>query len=210
MTDLLSRLKTEVGLGANASLDPYALAGLFTRFRPDGAGVDRLFGQDAVEQAVLARIRRVLKASASSWKPGDLYVVLRKFDPISANDAAKLVDEHLAGMEKLAAYTGETEAQRAIASLRSNPGASAGEDIVDTLVYECLVDFLAEFEPSDDPLFLLAEALYSVAADYYLMAYMLWPVIHKLTGLPDLLDPYFEMWRHGVKLAGDGTVSLHK
>lgn len=210
MNDLLSRLKIETELGADASLDPYALAGLFTRFRPDGKGMERMFGPDPVEQEVLARIRKVLRASGSSWKPGDMYVVLRKFDLISVDAARKLADQHLAGMEKLANYTGDTETERAISSLRRNPGVPAGEDIINTLVYDCLCDFLAEFQPSQDQLFLLKEAVYSIAADYYLMAYMLWPAIRKLTGLPDLLDPYFEMWRHGVELSGDGLVSIKK
>ncbi len=208
MNDLLTRLKTEMGLDPGAALDPYTLGGLFNRFRPDGDGLERLFAQDAVQLAVLARIRNVFKASAPSYLKTDLYFVMRRVDPCSIGEARQWADAHLAGMQHLADFVGDTETQRAIAMLRSAPGGVGTEDVVTTLVYDCYTDFLAEFQPSQDELFLLKEALYSMANDYYLMGYMLWPAIQKATGLPPLLDPYFEMWRHGVRLAGNGAVTI--
>lgn len=196
-----------MGLAENAAFDSDALTGMFTRFRPNGAGLERLFEQDPVQLAVLARIKNVFHASALSWRPTDFYFVMRVFDPLSEREARKLADEHLAAMQQLADFVGDTETQHAISLLRASPDAS-GDDVISTLVYDCLTDFLAGFDASQNALFVLDEALYSMANDYYLMAYMLWPAIQQQTGLPALLDPYFEMWRHGLQLADDGSVSV--
>ncbi len=199
-----ARLKIEIAVGLDAALDPYALAGLFNRFRPDGEGLERLFGADPVQQAVLTRIRHVFEATASSWKPGDLYFVVREAEAIDCDRAQMLASAHVTGLEKVAQLRGDTQTQRALAMLRKYPDRRQVQAVAATLMYECFTDFLAQFQPAQDEVFLLKEALYSMANDYYLMAYMLWPAIRKATGLPDLLDPYAELWRHGVRIAGDG------
>ena len=50
--------------------------------RPHGAGVERLFSEDAVQQAVLSRIMAVYTASAASWQPADMYFVMRRWEPV--------------------------------------------------------------------------------------------------------------------------------
>ncbi len=181
---------------------------MFNHLRPFGDGVECMFGPDPVQQAVLNRIRQVFHASAASWRPSDIYLVMRNNAPIGLDQARVLAHAHLAGMESIAKFSCDRETEHALVMLREQPGGPAVEDVITTRVYDCFTDFLARFQPAHDPMFLLKEPLYSLANDYYLMAYMLWPAINTATGLPDLLDPYFDLWRHGVQLAGDGTVSV--
>lgn len=89
----------------------------------------------------------------------------------------------------------------------SEDGFTPDEDIP-LLIYECLTDFLAKMQPEQNEIFFLKEALYSLANDYFLMAYLLWPAIQENVPLPNIMDSYFDIWFHGIKLnfSNDGTV----
>jgi hypothetical protein len=208
---LLERIVTEANLESSAELDQDVLSGVFNRYRPTGEGLERILGKEGVEGKVRARIKRVIEVTASSLKPDDWYFVLRYPQPIDRDDAVKLVESYLRDLAQLAEFAGADEARDAISSLavvQSSNTSFTRDESVPTLIYECLTDFLAGFQPDQNELFALKEALYSMANDYFLMAYMVWPAVQESTGLPTLLDSYFEVWSHGISLdfSTDGSV----
>jgi len=212
---LLARIRRETGLEISGARDQHILSGLFNRYRPNGEGLDRILAGEAEEGAVRDRIQRVFKLTASSWSPGDIYFVLRRFEPIDESMAVKLVRDHFNGIALLADLTGDVETRDAVRSLtveRHSIGGFTLDESVPVLIYECLTDFLAKFQPDLNELFILKEALYSMTNDYFLAAYLLWPVIQASVPLPDVLDAYFAIWRHGLKLdyIADGFVFVRR
>jgi hypothetical protein len=208
---ILSRIHSETGLELSRVLDQNNLSGIFNRFRPNGDGLDRIFEDKDTEGKVLSRLRRVFEVTASSWKAGDIYFVLRKFEPIDHYSAIKLVNGYLNGIVRLADFMGDSETHDTVKSLSiqwdSEDGFTLDEDIP-SLIYECLTDFLAKMQPEQNEIFFLKEAFYSLANDYFLMAYLLWPAIQENVPLSNIMDSYFDIWFHGIKLnfSNDGTV----
>jgi hypothetical protein len=211
---LIQRIQTETGLSITPDGDPHRLAGMLNRYRPMGEGLERLLGNDAVEQAVHARLRRIYEATAPGCKSGDLYFVVRQPSPIDASQAMNLAREHVARMAQLAVHLKDSEVAEALAEVEvtSDPAGAAGQDDdLGILVYEFLTDFLAGLQPRQHEIFFLKEAFYSMANDYFLMAYVVWPAAGLPESLAAAMDPYFELWRHGVELKFRGksvTVKL--
>ncbi len=203
-TSLASRIEAETGLRVLSHDDVDLLAGFFNRYRPEGLGVDRFLSGNGVEGLVRERIEKVFRATASSWTAGDLYFINRHFDPLDHETACILAKRHLQDISNIARGLGDVETSKSISELRFvlGPHSAAGEDVdVATMVYESLTYFLADFQPGWHELFLLKEALYSMANDYCLMAYILWPVVKTGDGdIGDMFDSYFELWRYGVTL----------
>ena len=58
---------------------------------------------------------------------------------------------------------------------------------------------------------LLRPAFYFTACDSMLRDYLMWPIYAESAGLPDPLEPYFHLWRHGVKyrIFGESQVDLY-
>jgi hypothetical protein len=199
---LRERIEAEAGLSLATRDDLYGLAGLFTKYRPDGTGLERLLLDTGVEGAVRARIQQVFAATAASWQPGDFYFVIRHYEPLSRADALKLAQDYLLDMKKLSDFVGDTETRDTVAGLKIEaevpPDAAPDED-PGIMLYECLTDFLPRSTDGPD-IFLLKEALYSMANDYSLLAYMLAPAIDLPGEVHGVLDSYFDFWRYGLKL----------
>ena len=45
----------------------------------------------------------------------------------------------------------------------------------------------------------MEEAFYSMACDYYLAHYLMWPLYRGSTAIEEPYAPYFELWRHGAQ-----------
>jgi hypothetical protein len=189
---------------------------MFNRYRPDGQGLESLLGNNNdVEREVLARIRRVFDAASSGWDPCDLYFVVRQPTPVNEMKAIQLAETFLNGLKNFADFLGDAELRDALEGRRITLQAPKGQEVDEdtpTMVYECLTDFLAEQQPAQNDLFALKEAIYSMANDYFLMAFILWPAM-KITGpASNAFDGYYELWRCGIGLkyfaAGDVAVTL--
>lgn len=202
---LLERIRVETGLVVTSWEDEHVLTGMFNQFRPYGDGIERILSDTGVEGAVRSRIKRVYEASAPGCYTTDLYFIVRQPKPLDAPTAMRYAEEYLRGIERLATLLGCSDYGPTLKSLTvtaANDTTVIGalDEDNQSMVYECVADFLADFQPDRHELFYLNEALYSMTATYFLMAWMLWPVIQQSTPLPDLLDPYFALWSHGLSL----------
>lgn len=198
---LIERIEAATGIVVPAPTDSHRLSGIFNRYRPDGAGLELLFEASGIEGKILSRLKKVFLATAPGWKPGDLYFTVRQFSPMSPATAATIVEDYLTGFRSFAEKIGNSEVAGALSSVKvvsdNAIGKSEDEDVA-VMMYECLTDFLATQQPRQHEAFMLKEALYSMANDYFLMAYVLWPAMGFEDELSHALDNYFEMWRHGI------------
>ncbi len=212
---LVTRIEAATGIAVPTPTGQHKLSGIFNRYRPDGAGLERLFEVSGIEGEILSRLKKVFLATTPSWKPGDLYFTIRQHVSIDPSSAATIVESYLAGFKRFAAHIGDSDVTSALDGMRvvfAVPiGASEDADL-GTMMYECLTDFLATLQPGRHELFLLKEALYSIANDYFLMAYILWPAFGFEGELAHALDNYFDVWRYGISLrffkGGNVTIGL--
>jgi hypothetical protein len=206
---LLQRIFAETGLVVSKPEDQHILAGMFNRYRPNGDGVERILEGDGVEGAVRARVMRIFEATARAGKSGDLYFVVRQPEPMDPQMAVQYASDYLNGIGRLADFVNDSKTRELVASLIVSPHPNtpfARDERVAAHIWECVGDFLAKFQPDRDELFILKEALYSMANDLVLTAYVLWPAVQRSVSLPELLDPYFNLWRHriGLDFSTDG------
>jgi hypothetical protein len=211
---LAKRIERATGIEVEDKND---LFGFFSQFRPDGVGLEAISADSGVEGEVLARIRRVFAATAPGWAPGQLYFKIRRFEALDAASAQRIAGSYLMAFQRFVQYVGNAELSDELAGVRveSHPPVEAQEDThLPIAISECLGDFLAQQQPSRHELFLLKEALYSMAADYFLAAYMLRPVLPLEGDAGQALDEYFDIWRYGIKLkfykGGIAAISLPK
>lgn len=201
--ELMSRVAAETGVSVAKFEDRYDLAGMFNRYRPDGRGLDRLFSADGVEGEVRDRIKRVFAVSATSWKSTDIYFVIGNYEKIEMNRAVEFVTLFLREFSTFSGFVGDAELCGSLNDLRLVQKAPEGvrkNGDIEIMMHELLGDFLAKFSPKDHPIFWLDEAIYSMANDYCLLTYIIWPVIRSLSAVPGAIDSYFDLWRYGIKL----------
>ncbi len=200
---MLSRIAAETGLLVSRPSDQHILSGIFNKYRPNGVGVERILAGGPLEEMVCSRVRQVFDATSKSWVPGDFYFVVRNSPDVSEADASEFARKYLCGLFRVAEISENNEVCEIISSLniveKSSDLIELNDD-VSISIYECLTDFLAKMQPDKNEIFILKEAFYSMANDYALMAYMLWPVICDEKLPIDNLDGYFELWRHGLTL----------
>lgn len=211
---LLERIKDEIGISISVPGDDSKLAGMFNRYRPNGLGLERLLLSDGVEGEVLSRIRRVFGCTARCWRPSDFYFVIRNFDVIDQSKAEEIASLFLSGVGDFIRYIGDVELSDEIDQLRVVPEVGDNAEVTDDFfisIYECLTDFFAGLQSDFDEIFFLKEAVYSMANDYFLMAYLMLPAA-KVGALEGSLNAYYDVWRYGLKLEyfSDGSVVVKR
>ncbi|ALU88769.1 hypothetical protein Hrubri_1560 [Herbaspirillum rubrisubalbicans M1] len=200
---LIERIRKNLGVNFSEVDVQYRLAGFFNRYRPDGEGLKKLLAESGVEGEVLSRIQKIFLVTAPHWRPSDLYFVIRRYDYIKPQSALEIVQNYLEGFGLFAEHNGDSELASILKSLKFTSkvsNASALDDDVSLMMYECLTDFLAVHQENKNELFLLKEALYSMANDYFLLAYALWPAMNFSGNLRSAFDSYFDVWRYGIRI----------
>jgi hypothetical protein len=200
---LISRIAAETGVSIRSAADEDKLFGMFDRYRPHGAGLERLLSDQGIEGRVRARLQRVFDVTAPGRQPGDAYFVVRRYEPIDETRAVELTRVYLNGLQKLAEHMGNMALSRELSSLKIVANSPSGLDPDEDMgiqIYECVTDFLRRFQSERNVIFVLREGLYSMSADYFLAAYILWPAIESIELAPGAMEGYFDIWRHGVKL----------
>jgi len=200
---LAERIRIETGLPAGKPVDPDDLAGLFNRYRPDGAGLGRILNDAGVEGEVRRRILSIFQA-VRPGHPDDLYFVVRQCEPMDRASAVYAAQSYLDDFGAFAAKAGDTELSDALGKVRvvqQAPAGSMPDEDIGVMMHECLTDFLIDSESGDSEIFLLREAVYTMASDYGLLAYVLCPAISSDIDICAMSGKYFELWRHGIGIA---------
>jgi hypothetical protein len=66
------------------------------------------------------------------------------------------------------------------------------------LIHWTLGDWFIDLEQVPSDLSLLYEAFYSMACDYMLARYLMWPIYREATEIDDPFEPYYQLWSRGV------------
>ena len=205
MTTLLERINAEardtVGEIITGFEDSYKLAGIFNAYRPNGDGVERLFGHDAEGQLILQRVLAIYRATSVGWRPGDLYFIVRQPAPVEPMAAVALAHSFLSDIRALTKAVGVADPCEELPKEVCFSSQKKTQEMHPVEFTETLGDILAELDPTQIPAVLLQEAVYSMANDYQLTTYVLWPLLAAKYGIQTpLMDSYFELWRHGIRL----------
>ena len=202
---LAARILKETGIAVVDAAGAYALAGMFDRYRPLGDGLERLLVDRPAERAVRDRLKATFAAAAAAGGgPQDPYLLVRGVRRPSEDVVAACVASWLAAVGRLADLVADGEALREVALAHvtgAPPRGAAFDDDRATLFHETVADFVARWQPGASELYLLKEAAWSLANDYFLMAWILWPAHALPNELPlDAVDGFFEAWRHGLRV----------
>ena len=78
----------------------------------------------------------------------------------------------------------------------------------DLMIYDTLCDWVASLESNPPAAAELHEAFYSIACDYPLSWYAMWPWYADAAPFADPFRPYFQLWRHGIEYRFDGPSAV--
>jgi hypothetical protein len=220
LDEICTRLRRwQLQLGANESDEPWRkpedLAFFFQRFRPDGGNLE-LFCEEIGCPSIAPRVLDVFRATAANYKDEgtiDAYFVVREPQPASDFELLSLASSYFSSLTHVAVASDpaiEMEAYfNAPPTIAIKRGCEAPLEASDFQVgvNEALHAYFQQFPLDNCGAGLLKEALYTMACDYSLMHYVLWPIVQARFE-HDHVDPYstyFELWKRGVDLRFDGA-----
>jgi hypothetical protein len=219
-TEILQRCKRLVGDPSAKPWAPDDLAGFFQCFRPMGSGLEAAFEGVEGREEILPRLLEIYQATADGWTRDDahdMYLVVRRPPPISALRAEDLLRMYLHHVGAIARAVGNDE----LADLLAGPlpfevvaGQAPwppGADDPETLIHEVISDFMLSLSPQPSDALLLDEGLYTIACDYQIRHFVLWPLYRQCTEIRDPFRRYFDLWKHGAgyRFASDGTIRVY-
>lgn len=218
---LILQLHSRAGTHPEESVDADSLIGFFQSFRPDGISERRLFAglelfasfdsDDTIGESLDHRLTQLFEAAGDHRRPGggkDAYFVVRNPDPIDDQLVEKLAIQLLGNLAELAISVGDAETAM---TLQASPRVRVLEGLPPKhprLDHEktSLLRMMQEEVPSlvtrldvSSIAKVLRPAYYFIACDPLLRDYLMWPMYNAVSGLVDPFEPYFQLWKHGVK-----------
>ncbi|MBI2804774.1 MAG: hypothetical protein HYX68_07300 [Planctomycetes bacterium] len=180
------------------------LFGFFDCFRPHGAGLEKVFADVVGGDEILQRVLRIYQSKETATAFG--YFVIRRPIPATPERLVELTTQHLDKMLQIAISFDDAWLARELEKVveikikretisqktRCDPDAREG------YVYEVTGDWFRELEPMPSDALWMREAFYSIACDYNIARYLMWPLYRHATEIADPFAPYFELWTHGA------------
>lgn len=210
--EYFARLKMIAGDTSDMEWDGDALGGFFLKFRPDGKGVEAVF--EGVERGdeILGRLL-LFYAAAGEGEEADCYFVIKDPPAVSSDEVKRLVGEYLEKMAALAREddTGSSEAKRLGKLLKRTPKIETAEgeaprrqedeeSELGALIPYVVSDLIIEADAVESKAMLLEEGLASMASDYNISNFILWPLYRDCFETEDPFATYFELWKRGVTI----------
>ncbi|MFB5761419.1 hypothetical protein [Paenibacillus medicaginis] len=195
-------------------IDPGAFYGYFQFFMPSGEGVERVFAPLDKGAAYLQRIAPIYEMLDPADFKGEQVPgyfigktgraseeVLRALGEQLVQGLQQLFEEQtdMEGMDEPLSYLREIEE---IIILQKGE-IMAFENRKEPIIYETMFEIVEERTDYDGPIWVLSEAYYSIACDYWLSYYLQWPRYKKLANM-DPLAPYFELYKIGYTAVFSG------
>jgi hypothetical protein len=214
--EYFAKLKRIAGDTSDMQWDGDSLGGFFLKFRPDGKGVEEVLEGVEMGDEILNRLLLFYEAT-SPGKPEDFYFKVKDLPAISSDEAKRLVTEYLEKMAEFAREddTGSSDAKRMVKLLRKflkrtpNIKVTEGqaprrqedeESDLGALIPYVISDLIIEADAVESLAMQLEEGLYSMAADYNISGFILWPLYRDCFDTEDPFASYFEMWKHGITI----------
>lgn len=215
---LLSRTMGE----RDAANENDPLIGYFQSFRPDGRAIESAFeelGEDnrslfdspAVGSQLDERLTQLYQVAGDNRRPQggrDAYFIVRNPAPIDPENAETLAKQWVSNIAEFAQTVGDSETSLRLQSIPKIRVLEGLPPKHPKQVHE-KTNLLQTFQ-DDVPLLveridvgpvapLLRTAYYFIACDSVLRDYLMWPIYSTAVNLADPMEPYFQLWRHGVK-----------
>jgi hypothetical protein len=193
-------------LEAKVWKDEDDLYAFFDCFRPDGKELEKVFagvvGGDEIRQRLL-RVYESTKESFNAWG----YFIVRRPAPATRQNLVELTAQHFDRVRQIARSYRHTELAALMATLPQIgivPGRAPDRKLPDdeapeTLIYDVVGDWFRGLVPVESDALWLDEAFYSIACDYNIARYLLWPLFRHSTEIEEPFAPYFELWTHGAQ-----------
>jgi hypothetical protein len=218
-TDLLQHWKALAGDESPSPWEPHNAFGFFQVFRPTGAGVAAAFDGVPLGEEVASRLLDIYRATASVGQRAegiDAYFIVRQPLPATPDELHHIATSHLASLRSIAQAAVCEELVSVLTAPLHIHVAAAHNSANDTssdlgsMVYDTVGDWFDSLVPSDDRVRSMREAFYSIACDYALARYLMWPWYRHATSVNEPFTAYYELWRRGGEIifrdSGDVTL----
>jgi len=183
------------------------LIGFFQHFRPCGEGVEDVFEDVVLGDEISARIKTIYEATAEGYDPRDMYFEVKSPPAMAETEIKALVGSHVRNLLAIAKIEHNETVSSALDPLpkielfNMDEVAEEGDcESVESVIAEMCGDYLLGLSSVDSQALLLEEAFYSVASNYNLVCYLLWPLYRHAASINEPFEPIFELWRHGIRL----------
>lgn len=220
---IIRRFHELAGSDLDANLDADSLIGFFQTFRPDGAGIAGVYSELDVGDALHERLDRLFEAAGNDRRPDggrDAYFIVRNPPPLDPELAGRLGRSWIEGLRNLAISLGDsmiadmlspTPMIRVLEGLPPKHPKSEAEKSQLLLAVKDEASKLVLRIDGGPYAPVLRPAYYYTACDSMLRDYLMWPLYAGPSGVKDPLEPYFELWKHGVKyrIFGETQVDLY-
>jgi hypothetical protein len=196
------------------------LFAFFDCFRPNGKDLEKVFAEVVGGDEILQRLLKVygLKDTSSPWG----YFIVRQPSSATPERLVDLTTQHLEKVRQIAhSYLSESDQKKKIderdkATAAELIGLLEGDlqikvkrqprpvrlqpdyDAPETIIYDMLSDWFNDLVPTESDALLMDEAFYSIACDYKIADYLMWPLYRDSTNIEEPFAPYFELWTHGA------------
>ena len=207
-----------------------SLIGFFQVFRPDGGALAGLFDHLEIGEQLHERLDRLYAACGDDRRPDgrrDAYFVIRRPPAIDPDAASELASDWLQRLSSLAEQVGDADSPNPLAPTPTirvleglppkHPKADEEKSQLLRFLQHEAANLLDRIQAVDPAAIALRSAYYFVACDAMLRDYLMWPLyaaaLRTIDTAPvhDPFEPYFQLWRHGVKyrIFGDRQVDLY-
>ena len=194
-----------VGIKIDSDIDlEEQFFGYFQEFMPYGDNLEKVFEPLPCGAELYERIKPIFKATQSDFLAAQkenctpMYFIPPKSD--STSELYALAESLLIGLIDFAKFIKAKELQKLLSKITNIEISQNQEQDFDNEanieLYEVLSIWLIDNTDYDSLILLLQEAYYSVANDYFLSAYLQYPVLIQKPN-SDFLKPYFEIWKVG-------------
>jgi hypothetical protein len=178
------------------------LYGYFECFRPDGKGVENVFAGIVGGDEIVQRLRKVYECTNDS---AGAYFIVRRPAPVTPERLVDLTTQHYLKVRQIARSFGDA---RLVSELEVFPEIEIKRETIpdrvrsdvyapEASVYDVTGDWFRGLDPIQSDALLLHEAFYSIACDYKIAHYLIWPLYWSSTEIEEPFAPYFELWTHG-------------
>lgn len=179
------------------------LYGYFECFRPDGKGVEKVFAGIVGGDEIVERLRKVYECTKDST---GAYFIVRRPAPASPERLVDLTTQHYIKVREIARgfdharLASELEVLPEIEiKLEAIPERTRSDvNAPETSVYDVTGDWFIGLDPIQSDALLLHEAFYSIACDYKIAQFLMWPLYRHSTEIEEPFAPYFQLWTHGA------------
>lgn len=192
-------------LEARTWKDEDDLFAFFDCFRPDGTGVEKIFAGVVGGEEIIPRLLRVFECTGEGFKR-DMYFIVRRPVRATPDTLTELTAKHLDKIEQIAidhvpelASLFQPRPRIEITSKPPPQRTLPDYEAPETVIYDAVGDWFSELEPDESDALLLGEAFYSIACDYNIARYLLWPLYQQSTDIEEPFAPYFELWTRGAR-----------